>query len=86
MGHFSYLPSWDNAWRVTSTKEFLGMSRLLYHDVIVRVIDFSGNAVRVRDSGNIERIIRREDCSYSSWYIAQDNPGAIVTLKVRAWQ
>lgn len=42
-------------------------------------------AVCVVDEGGMYRVIKWSDMSYASEWIARDNQGAVVLLKIRAW-
>lgn len=79
LGHYGV---WTSADRVRLTKQFIGIG---YTEVQVRIIAIAKNAVEVADATGRKRIIQFKDCSYASEWIARDNIGAIVTLKIRAW-
>lgn len=85
MATYSYLPSWDNAYRVAQTKDFLRGSNLLYHEVTVRVLSITENAVVCRDTGGVERVALLADLSYASEFLARDNVGGCMVLKIRRW-
>jgi hypothetical protein len=76
----------DSFWtandRARLTKNFIGIG---YTEVEVRIIAIAKNAVEVTDATGRKRIIQFKDCSYASEYVARDNIGAIITLKIRAW-
>lgn len=86
MTQYSYLPSWDNAWRVAQTKDFLRSSNLLYHEVEARVVGHTENAFRCRDRDGVEHVLFKTDCSFASLHIAEQNSdGRWLVLKIRKW-
>jgi len=76
----------DSFWtandRARLTKQFIGIG---YTEVEVRIIGIAKNAIEVTDATGRKRIIQFKDCSFASEYIARDNIGSVVTLKIRAW-
>lgn len=73
---------WTAADRARLTKNFIGIG---YSEVECRIKTIADNAAVVIDSGGKSRVILYADMSYASQYIAQQNPGAVVVLKIKAW-
>ncbi len=71
------------AYRAEATLIFT--SGLRYFEVNVRVLSVAENAIIAADSTGKTRIIRFADCSYASEFIARQNEGRGVMLKIRAW-
>lgn len=78
-----YAPEVRARWQVQETKLFMG--KLRYNEVDV-MIDFIGEKlIEATDSTGRKRIIQFTDCSFASEYIARQNIGQVVMLKIRAW-
>lgn len=73
---------WTAQDRVRLTRQFIGIG---YTQVECRIIQAMQNAVEVADTGGRRRIILFSDCSYASEFMARDNTGQIVELKIKAW-
>lgn len=78
--------AWSDRDTATAPRDFLGTSRLRYFDVTVRIKEIAANAIIVCDAPGSTKIVKREDMSFASWYIGEQNIGAIVLLKIRKWQ
>lgn len=62
---------------------FIGSYR--YHDIHVLVRSVAENAAITRDKHGKCRVVEWVDMSYSSRFIAEQNVGYWVTLKIRKW-
>lgn len=76
---------WTDADRAWHTTKFIGMAGLKYYDVEVRIKSIADNAAVVVSEGQ-HRVVLWSDMSYASEWIARDNIGRIVLLKIRKWQ
>jgi hypothetical protein len=71
--------------RARDTDNFLTATGHKFYPVTVRILTLAENACVVADSGGVQRIIKWPDLSFASEYIARQNPGAIVDLKIKRW-